>query len=41
MVEVMLAKQDIGYQIHYLFRPVGTRWQLTSIADESMLGGTG
>lgn len=36
VVEVMLAKPDTGYQIKYLFRPVGTCWQLTSIADESM-----
>jgi hypothetical protein len=35
-VEVLLAKPDTGYQLRYLFRPTGSCWTLTEMADESM-----
>lgn len=35
-IEVLLAKPDTGYQMRYLFRPAGSCWDLSSMADESM-----
>lgn len=34
--EVVLAKPDTGYQLRYRFEQVGSCWQLSSMADETM-----